>query len=112
MTKSTHQLTCLAFVLGFSMLASVQATDGSIQFSGGLYAPPCKVSIDTQTTLNERQFVQVHLSDCDNPVRASLSTPGTTSASAKMRVVHSQAVISLPLAAQSPRAMIVTLEYI
>ena len=112
MTKSTHQRTCLALVLGILMLAPAQASDGGIQFSGRLYAPPCMVNIDTQSTPNERQFVQVHLSGCDNPVRASLSTPGAASASAKMRVVRTQTGVSLPLATPFLRSMIVTLEYI
>lgn len=111
MRKSTFQQICFALVLGLSMLTSVQAADGSIRFSGAVYSPPCNVSIDTQTTPNERLFAQVHVTDCDNPVRVFLSTPDATSALATMRVTHSQTVVSLPLAA-TPHAMIVTLEYI
>jgi len=111
MRKSTYQLTCFTLVFGFSTLVSVQAADGVIQFSGGLYSPPCNVSIDAPTTPSERQFAQIHLTNCDSLVSFSLSTLGATSALVKMRVMHSQAVVSLPLAVP-PHAMIVTLEYI
>lgn len=109
MKKLTHQLIFLALVLGCSSLASVQAADGSIQFSGGLYAPPCDVRLDTQAA-HEQPLAQVVFARCETPVRASLSALGTPDGSAKVRVIHSQAEVSLPVAGQ--RGMIVTVEYI
>ncbi|MNE79843.1 hypothetical protein D3C77_151130 [compost metagenome] len=110
MTKSTHQLVTLVFALGCSMFTYAHAADGSIQFSGELYTPPCKITIEPQTTLNKQFFVHVQFSGCESPVRGYWGIAGATSAPVKMRVIHSQAVVSSPVSVL--RAMVVTVEYI